>query len=257
MCNSSPQVMDMLDKTVQQFLSEGRAFTGYDVTIETRTREKIQLRHNDVRGDIHEVASLKDAIDFGYDNGQGVQTWQKTQVPHPQNGQWVFLYHPSSFDPKTFQFRGAQAAPTQAAATAAKAANPTAAASASGAAAAVASGVPSVQNDGASDSGGQSADGSFTTDYRDRLFVPTRFLREAGGKPEATVYVQHDLANSKIVLSLSPVQGLTPLLQQVIERNGDMRLSSKTLQMAGLSGNRYSIENNTNGSTPVVEVATA
>ena len=45
MCNVPADQMAMLEKTVREFLDQGRMFTGYDVTIETRDREKVRMRH--------------------------------------------------------------------------------------------------------------------------------------------------------------------------------------------------------------------
>ena len=64
MCQVDQQTMDHLIKTVEQFISDKRAFTGYDITIETRQRENIKLRHKDCRGAVHEIQPLIDEVEF-------------------------------------------------------------------------------------------------------------------------------------------------------------------------------------------------
>ena len=244
MCNSSPDIMDKLSKTVCQFLSEGRAFTGYDVTIETRTREDIQLRHRDCRQDIHEIQELRDAVNFGYDAGGAIVQWMQSSRPHPQTGQAVFIYHPDTFDADDFVWQGAQQTPstppnvTPVAATVS---------------------VPSNTVDDStdnSDSGGKQSDGSFMTDYRRRLFIETSFVRDMGLSAQNDVYVLNDQANNKIVLSASEIAGLDQISKQVVERNGDLRLSARTLQSADLDPVKpFNVEAATRNGEKVVEIS--
>lgn len=236
MCD--PKIRNELSATVVQFLDEGRMFTGYDVTIETRERLGVNLRHKDVRADIHEINELRDALDFGWDSNQGTTKWRKSQLNMPGGG-WAFVFHPDYLDPKNYQplptSKPQQAAPPST----------------------VANSI--TLNDGAvSDSGGQQTDGTFATDYRDRLLVPTKFLKEAGIAPGETVNVFADSAVGVlfIVKDASFSNGVQ-VTAQVVERNGDIRLSSRTLKAANVGGNKYLIETADKGRSKVVEVKSA
>lgn len=236
MCNVAADTMNKLEKTVRQFLEEGRLFTGYDVTIETRTRERIKLRHEDCRGAIHEMQFLTDAVEFGFDlNGQTVR-WAKTQAP-VGHGQWAFVYHPANVDPSGYTPRQVSAP------------NPVA----SSASAAPAPTIP----DGQTDSGGQNTDGTFSTDYRNRLFIQTRFLRDLGLKAGDDVHIVPDGNSKKLTLVADPAPfqntGLR-LGSQRVERNGDLRLSSATLGCASLTTSKFKIETTTQHSVAVVEI---
>ncbi len=233
MCSVPQDIMDKLETTVRQFLDEGRMFTGYDVTIETRTRENMHLRHQDVRDGIHEIPALVDAMDYGWDEPSGqTRKWQKSQQNMPGGG-WAFIYHPTNLDPKHYQPR--QTTPQKT--------SPTV-----GQVKGHAPSVPSlsIASDGATtDSGGEQDDGSFATDYRNRLMVPTKFLKEAGITSGDTVYIAPDATNNMILIAKDQDalqnDGLKVTTQKV-ERNGDLRLSSKTLKAADLQDSKFVIE---------------
>lgn len=221
--------LDKMAKTVKQFLDEGRMFTGYDVTIETRTRERMHLRHQDVREDVHEIEELLDAVEFGHDgpNGQTVR-WKKSQVNMPgTNPGWVFVYHRDYLDPNTY-------VPSQRGGT-----QPT-----------VAAPQPvnslSVVNDGtATDSGGEADDGTFSTDYRNRLLVPARFLKEAGIVAGDTVYVVPNSVNKTVMVvkdSSGFQSGGMKVTTMTVERDCELRISSTTLKAADLTDNKFVIE---------------
>lgn len=241
MCSADPQQMDMLEKTVRQFLDEGRMFTAYDVTLETRDRESIQMRHKDVRGACHEISLLSDACDFGYNdpNSQTVE-WDRSRVDMPL-GKWAFVYHPSNLDPNDYRPQGK----TQATATATATAQPTP------------SGGSVASLTTPSDSGGKNDDGSFSTDYRDRLFIPTSFLRDAGMKAGDECYVICDKNNSLIILAADGTNfnGADVKITTLrVERDGDLRLSSATLKSADLDADKFVIENTQESQTAVVKV---
>jgi hypothetical protein len=248
MCAVSQQILDLMEKTVRQFLDEGRMFTAYDVTIETRNREKIKLLHSETKGAVHEVPALVDAIEYGYaDQGGNNVSWQKSQIPMP-NGHWAFVYHPANLDPQTYQPRqtnggSAQATTVQ---TLATSSNPTPAVL----------GLPST----ASDSGGENDDGTYSPNYHGCLFIPTKFVREAGLAPGDLCHIVTDKNNKMIFLVADDAQfqnngfGITT---KRVERNGDLRLYSRTLKEADLSEAKYRIENVDRNNTKIVEVAPA
>jgi hypothetical protein len=229
----SQDILDKLNKTVNQYLDEGRMFTGYDVTIETRTREKISLRHQDVRADIHELVSLKDAMSFGHDMPGGkTVAWKATQHDMPGGG-WAFVYHPDTMDPSQYQPRNAsylaQATKTSTGHPSSNSPPPSLSIS--------------ISDGTASDSGGQQDDGTFATDLRDRLLIPTRFIRDAGINAGDSCYVIADPQSKSILICKDEpkVQGLSFTLQKV-ERDGGLRLASRTLKLADLNDSKFLIE---------------
>lgn len=238
MCNVAPDIMDKLTATVEQFLNEGRMFTGYDVTIETRNREKMMLRHDDVRGGIHEIELLNDAIEFGYDGPRGGTTkWEKSQKTMP-NGTWAFVYHPQGLDPNQYQPRNTPSRQSTAA-------------PASLGKSALSLPVPkpaglsiSTVNDGViCDSGGEQDDGTFATDHRERLMIPTRYMKEAGLTPGDQCFVITEPASNTVIITKEdPALKSLSFTVQKVERDGELRLSSKTLRAADLTDNKFVIE---------------
>jgi hypothetical protein len=246
MCNVAPDVMTKLEQTVRQFLDEGRMFTGYDVTLETRERENIKLQHRDCRGAVHEMTFLNDAVEFGFDNSNGQTVkWGKTQVDMGNGGAWAFVYHPENLDPKTYQPRTTSPAQNTTSVTLA----PTTP---------VSTAVATVTDDSDSskDSGGENSDGTFSTDYRNRLFIKTRFVRGIGLKASDTITIVTDSAKQTVTLyadaSAAPQPGhLLGVSTQVVERNGDLRLSSATLRLANLTGSKFKIEQGQNNTIEI------
>ncbi len=239
MCNVAADVMVKLENTVRQFLDEGRMFTGYDVTIETRSREKMVLHHSDCRGAVHDMQFLSDAVDFGYDlNGQTIK-WGKVQKSM-DNGTWAFVYYPDNLDPSNYQSRKTSQT------TVPKTTSMT---------------VSTVvdDEDDSKDSGGENTDGTFTPDYRNRLMIKVSFVRSIGLKPGDDVVVIADATKQSITLQADltlapqPGNGITVSTQR-IERNGDFRLSSATLRSAGLTCSKFKIEQSQLPSGNVVEI---
>lgn len=243
MCAVAPDIMAKMEDTIRQFLDEGRMFTAYDVTIETRNREKLMLRHQDVGGACHEAESLQDAMDFGHDMPSGqTQKWSRTRRDVPGGkGAWAWVYHPDNLDPNAYQFRntnGKQAtAPSMGqvkgiAATAVATAPPS-------------PGFSQVNDGNTTDSGGEQDDGTFAVDFRNRLMIPTRFMREAGITGGDTCYVIADsTTNTVLVCKDTPAlqSGGIKFTTQKVEKDGELRLSSRTLHAADLKDNKFVIE---------------
>lgn len=256
MCQVDSKTEAQLEQTIKQFLDEGRMFTGYDVTLETRTRENVKMRHQDVRVAIHELQCLIDAIEWGHEDGQGNDVrWKKSQIAMP-NGHWAFVYHPETLDPNQYQAQGQKNAVAQQTQQVVVAQTPAINANQSS--------TPT-----GSDSGGQNNDGTFCTDYRNRLFIRTEFVKALGLQRDDTVFVIADSDNNRVLLANSVgLQDLgntlvnAPSVSQQIERNGDLRLSSKTLRTAGLDiAENFVIETCKMGTAPneysVVEIRQA
>jgi bifunctional DNA-binding transcriptional regulator/antitoxin component of YhaV-PrlF toxin-antitoxin module len=233
MCAVDQSTMDKLSETVKRFLDEGRMFTAYDVTVETRNHNKMSLRHQDVGGAAHEVEHLSDAMDFGHDTaGGGTTKWQRTRRDVPGgNGSWTWVYHPDYADPAAFQFRGAQVAkmPLPAHVTGAKPAP--------------ANAIAQVNDGNTADSGGEQADGTFAVDFRRRLMIPTRYMKEAGIAPGDSCYVIADAQSNSVLITKEDASLLSlALTVQKVERDGELRLSSRTLASAALTDTAFVIE---------------
>lgn len=236
MCNVTPDVMKQLEQTVRNFLAGNRMFTGYDVTIETRNREKIQLRHDGAaRGAVHEMTFLSDAIDFGYEpDGSGdpnkTVKWAKTQIPMGKPGAWAFVFHPANLDPNGYQ--PIQGSPSQ------QASKPAVASST------VAS-TPIA--DQVKDSGGQNTDGTFTTDYRGRLMVGAKFLHGIGLEAGDSVHIITDSNNKTITLTSDQAAVPQPgngigVSMQIVEYCYRVYLSQSTIRASNIPDAQFKIE---------------
>lgn len=85
------EIYEMLKQTVQMFMDQNCLFTGYDVTIETRKRENIFLKHSEVNDTIRNlVLNMIDDEDY-----------EKTRMDMPGGG-WAWVYHPYFEDPQSY-----------------------------------------------------------------------------------------------------------------------------------------------------------
>lgn len=237
MCNVDQNTMLQLEKTVRQFLDEGRMFTAYDVTIETRTREKIRLHHREITGACHEIQCLRDAVDFGHDaNGQTVH-WKKTQVTM-SNGIAAFVYHPEHLDANTYQAMTTQVSQISPVTTPA---------------------LPMISTSMAIDNNL----GNFRLDSSNRLLVPTMFLRSIGVNAGEIVTIAADDAKKSMVLIRDPgifAGKYRVVNQKQVERNGHVRIRLETLTKANVNHTKFNIENIdvdvAGQQIPVVEITT-
>ena len=257
MQNINPEVFSRLEVTVRQFLDQGTPFSAYNITIATRDRDKLQLLHRDLMGDlmnegvIHTICHLRDAIDVGWTDPQGntVQWSRSVYDLNDVNGKWCWVYHPEGYDITEYkpytnaQLWGVPVSPSPAAAV--NPPQPLPLGSISTAAA-----IPAHP-----DSGGDNDDGTFSPDYRNRLLVPTRYLRAAGINPGDEISVIVDETNKILMLAADGTNfqnGSVRVTTQRVEKWGDLRLSSATLNPLG--GDKYRIENGDEQSTPVVRI---
>lgn len=220
MCQIAQDIMDKLTETVKTFLDEGRMFTGYDVTIETRNKNKIKIKHEDVRGAIHEIAILTDAIEFGYDGPDGTTNWSKTQKMMPNNS-YAFVFHPSNLDPDQYQGRNTNTNTVNY----------------------IGAIAPSLSISSKTNTKNTNQrDGFFVRDKRGRLMVTTSFMKKAEIESGSICYVIPDLEKDTIVIC--KVNLATSGIVRKIEKNGDLRLSKESIKMANLdSVNEFVIEN--------------
>ncbi len=225
MCQLDSQTEQMFVKTIGEFLEEGRAFTGYDLTLRTREREKIRLRHSDVKAGIHELQTLKDLVDF--------DDWNK-ELCDLGNGLQAFLYFKDGYDKSQYQPFSSQNSVVV---------NP--------GFSLIPNNTGDEDDDDQDDSGGETEDGH-KLDYRNRLLVPTKFLRDANLKPGNEAYIYKD-GNA---LYIGPSQPLTTNFQtRTVERNGDLRISLKVLnEVGGFIGQYFNIENAVQAPSTAVKI---
>jgi len=229
----TPANSQILDTVIREFLDQGRAFTAFEVSLEAKTRGADE-RHRDMKNYIHQCPGLNDEMEFG--------DYTKTLTNVGQDGGQplqAFLYHPKCYDPATYK-------PLERKGGSKPASTPALAASTSSilpAAAAVAD--PDEPDDG-----------SYAVDYRNRLMIPTKFLRGIAANPGELIHVysKSDGVGPVIYLSkTAPTDDGVTSKTQMVERNGDLRLSQTTLQGSGLNGNKFLIEN----ATDTVKVSAA
>lgn len=240
MCDA--QTLKLLEETVKSYLDEKKMFTGYDITIETRSRNNIWLKHEDVHNDVHEISILKDALNFGWSSQGQSEIWKKAQVTMP-SGEWAWVYHPASIDPSTYSPK------TKRLSSLGQFRTPVLAAS------------PAPNNLVSKNPVNKRTDGTFVTDYRNRLLIPTKYLRDAGlvSGDTVCVFVSSSAETIMICKDSNALQNDgVKITTQIVERDGEIRLSSKTLKAADIKGNKFVIENSDkqcNGSlVKVVEV---
>lgn len=232
-----------LESTVRECLESGRPFSAYNITIWTRDKEKINLRHQDCVGLIHDIDILQDALDYGYIMADSqTYTWVKSKFSK-WNGPTFDVYHPVGYDLVNFLPEGVSPADQKAITASVRPASMI--------------GQVTVQDGTHPDAGGNNDDGSYRTDFRNRLLVPTKFLREAGIKAGDEVHVLGD-ATAEVIWITTDIKAMSNLMQgitiQTVERDGDLRLSSRTLNKV-IAKNQFDIKTKENDSKiKVVEI---
>ena len=222
MCKLDPNIESLFVATIDEFVAQNRAFTGYDLTLRTREREKIKLRHADVRQGIHEMDNLRDLVDFG--------DWSK-ELTNIGVGE-AFLYAPVGFNRDDYKPYLKSTTITQV--------------------------IPVTQSpiqsitsneddsEDADDVGGEK-DGLYKTDYRGRLLIPTNYLRSISLNHGDLAYTRVEEVNGKLVLFISKDQPSGEFSSQYVERDGEIRVSNKTLSKLGSSlGDYFKIEQQNN-----------
>jgi len=180
---------------------------------------------------VHEIAILQDALDYGYTMADGqTYTWVRSTFTN-WSGPAFEVYHPVGYNLNNFVPEGVDPANQMEIQASIRPMSMI--------------GQVTPQDDGSQpDAGGHNADGSFRTDFRNRLMIPTKFLREAGMEAGDTVHVFGDAQHEMIWVTktMNPTKIMQGITIQTVERNGDLRLSSRTLKAADLTNNRFVIE---------------
>lgn len=152
------------------------------------------------------------------------------------NGAWAFVYHPDNLDPKGYQ-------PLQTASASQSSGTPPVAATAT--MAATTSGSSPIV-DQVKDSGGQNADGTFTTDYRGRLMIGAKFIHGIGLNAGDVVNVISD-ENTKTVKLVNDSNmpasgnGITVSTLTVSEQFR-VYLYNAPIRLAGITESKFKIE---------------
>jgi len=220
----SPQNQTLINNVLDDYVSQGRAFTAFEVSIEAKKRGATE-RHRDMRAYIHSCQSLNDELEFG--------SYSKTLVP-VGGGNNAFLYHPNSFDPANYVPLDTNQSPA-----------PTQPNSVSAPATSAAAATPTVDD----------GDIGHSLDHRNRLMIPTSFIRGLGVDPGNRVNVVRNNGSIFLIPEANAVADGDTATQQVVERNGDLRLSLGTLMSASLQTGNFQIESSSyNNSNAAIEV---
>jgi hypothetical protein len=59
--------LDLLNETIDDFVDDEKSFTAYDITVFTREKKKIELKHSWVRDQIHKLPAIVDALNLDYE----------------------------------------------------------------------------------------------------------------------------------------------------------------------------------------------
>lgn len=220
------------EKTIREYLEKARPFSAYNITKTTRENEKIGLRHQECVGVVHDMDLIQDILDYGFSMTDGTTlTWVRSTFTN-WNGPAFEVYHPLGYDLKNFVPEGVGPAQQFEIDASVRPMSMI--------------GQVTPQTDGSQpDAGGHNSDGTYRTDFRNRLMVPTKYLRDAGMHPGDSVHVFGD-AQSEIIWITKDVKAMTNCMQgitiQTVERNGDLRLSGRTLKLAELTKKKFVIE---------------
>ena len=225
----------MLTDTIKKCLEEARPFSAYNITLITREREKIRLRHEEIQGVVHEIDLISDTLDFGYTTPDGTTlSWQRSEFTK-WAGQPFQVYHPVGYNLDNFVPEGV---------------NPVSQAEFAASVRPISMiGIITPNPDGTTPNvGGEQLDGTFQIDNRNRLLVPTRFFKEAEIVAGDSIYVITDNKSKTVMLAkdtefMDVSDNNIVVSIQIVERCGDIRLSNRTLTTAELSGSNFSIKN--------------
>jgi hypothetical protein len=277
--SATQQQLDLLNATVDQFVQEGKAFSGYDVTLTTRERERIELRHIWVRDDIHRLPAINNALSMkGYERTlcdlwkcegcghnfvveEGVDedviacpkcdsnlrdsTDEEEDEILVKKGQ-IIIYHLSGYDLSKVELRGT---PTP---------NGPARIAGRDSVATPATDVIIGQLKQAAPTPAAGASSLVKElDYRQRLEIPADVVHQSLQlEPLADVFILPDPHAVKIQITKDKSQAPegAVVCTQKVERNGSILLASRILNMAGLHNSKFVIKTVGTGIVEVIGV---
>lgn len=252
MCD--PQNQDIINAVVKEFITQSRAFTAFDVSLEAKSRGATE-RHRDMKDFIHQSSVLNDEMQYG--------NYTKTLVYVGDDGGnklQAFLYHPTNYDPNSyvpqprkrgnFPTPGVKAIPSFGTPTTPNSPTPAVCLPGGGPGTTT---TPAGLSSGDGTDDGASDDGTYRLDHRNRLMIPTTFLKKLGLVPGQMVYMSPE--SKKMVLTAKAVNTSSGATSKMVERNGDVRIYEGVLNNCGMSGSKFKVEMAAapNGD-PVVEI---
>lgn len=194
MCDST--ILGHINDVVEEFISEQKMFTAYDVTLKVReiVGKGVSVRHNEIKNDIHGVMSTH----LGGD-------WNRELVQVVSGKEPAFVYHYFMDDPHQY--------PSQK--------NPSSSSSNSSS---------SLNDDDDDDSDNSLCVGREQKD-RSRLLIPASFMKYLGVKGGDIVRVYKEI--DFIVVSQED-QNLSELAALKVDKHGYLYLSERTLNKGNL-----------------------
>lgn len=207
MCNVATE--NLIEEVIDKKINQNEMFTAFDVSLSVKEEAKKRgiptERHRDMKNAIH--AQLDQFIQAGMYCRQLHNVG--ADVP-------AFLYFPSGAEPNQYvpQSRKDAPKPTQT--------NPVVDSPSVG--------FSSINPKDNNQSGGRQPD------QRGTLTVPNHLLRAANFKPRDTVYVLSCDENGKPMLILKKQADQSAVAKYTVDRSSNVRITSATLAMAGMSG---------------------
>ena len=209
MCSTTTKTI--LANVVNEFISDGKMFTAFNVSLEAKSRGATE-RHRDMKSEINSLYR-NDAMDH----------YTRTLIDIPGISEKAWLYHDVLDDPDDF-------VPLPRTTLAASVPIPISWTTTSGAS--IYGSVPVPAQTGTNDK-------VYIVESREkRLCIPKKFISELGVCPGELVYV--NAVDDQIEINSSPpLNSLSVPL--VVDTRGTVRLSQQTLGLADIEGTNYNI----------------
>ena len=224
MCTDSTK--NIINSVLDTFLGQKRAFTAFEVSLEAKQRGATE-RHRDMKDYIHTCQIMKDETEFG--------DYEKTLISVGQ-GRQAYLYHLSSYDINQYvplHMGGATSTPSTSTTQTVSTTTPT---------------------QSSSTNNGFWVDHVHTVDHRNRLMVPTRYMRDAGFDAGDHVNVVRSNGSLFVTSATTAVKTGDTVSSQIVERNGDIRVALSNLVQAGLQNGSFDFIDTSYNGDPAVEV---
>ena len=225
MCDSNSQLL--IDQVIQGKVDQKQSFTAFDVSLEVKRRGGKE-RHRDMKSYIHQA--METHVDFG--------DYNKSSIPIVGgNPPYAVLYYHSSVDPSTYHQldRDTQtknvtqndAVTLSGSASISSDNNATQNNMVTNTISVLADDLSDDHND--EDVVGVVDDGAFLLDSRERLLIPTKFLRDIGLNAGETAF----LVKGSDCLQIEANNGMA-FASLTIEKHGEIRVSATNLVNAGI-----------------------
>lgn len=232
----SPQHCDLIQEVADEFVNDDKAFTAFEVSLEVQKRADAQSlpreRHRNMRGEIHKT--LQQFVD------SGVYSQTLVDVGAPSR---AFLYYPPSYDPTDYvpldRKDKPQAATPQPAASGVASSPSTSSTPPRADYVSSGSGLSSAVSDDDDEGDEQDTTGKMG-DARGTVAVSAQVLRAAGFHKDDVAYACPNVRNGENVLVLAKQvpAGLSKQTSYTVDHGNNIRVTSYTLDKAGLDGSK-------------------